>query len=71
MRGIEGRVELDCIVDEQGQLNCELTSETPPNMGFGEAALRLSRDCVMAPVLVNGVAVRARYRLLAPFSTSD
>jgi len=66
-RGMEGRAVLDCGVSTQGALSCLVVSETPANWGFGEAALRISRDYQMVPARRNGVAVEARYRMVVPF----
>lgn len=66
-RGMEGQVVLDCLVDVTGALGCAIVSETPRNWGFGEAALRISRDYRMSPAMRDGRAVQGRYRMVAPF----
>jgi TonB family protein len=68
MRGVEGRVELACFVETDGRLSCEIESETPPDQGFGDAALALARAHVMRPAIENGAPVRARYRMIVPFT---
>lgn len=68
MRGVEGRVELACFVETDGRLSCEIESETPQGQGFGDAALALARAHVMRPAVENGVPVRARYRMIVPFT---
>ena len=40
----EGRVMLDCLVDGGGRISCTVISEDPSGWGFGEAALRISRN---------------------------
>ena len=40
----EGRVILDCIVSGDGHISCSVASEDPQGWGFGEAALRISRN---------------------------
>jgi protein TonB len=40
----EGRVVLDCIVSGDGRIACSVASEDPTGWGFGEAALRISRN---------------------------
>ena len=40
----EGRVTLDCIVDGDGRISCTVVSEDPTGWGFGEAAMRISRN---------------------------
>lgn len=65
---IEGSASLDCVVDAEGRLACTVISEEPPNMGFGEAAVRISRQFRMNPQTVNGQATAGgRYRLRIPF----
>lgn len=66
-RGVEGEVLLDCLVGTSGLLNCSVSQETPASWGFGEAALRISRDYQMAPATRNGVPVEGRYRMRVPF----
>jgi len=64
---IEGFVVLDCRVAVSGTLRCSVISETPPNWGFAEAALRIAGDHRMEPAMRNGVAVEGRYRMRVPF----
>jgi protein TonB len=66
-RNMEGQVVLDCLVNTSGALGCAVVSETPSNWGFGEAALRISRDYRMSPALRNGAPVEGRYRMVVPF----
>jgi protein TonB len=66
-RGIEGDVQLDCLVTTTGALQCAVASETPANWGFAAAALRISQDYRMAPAMRDGAPVEARYRLRVPF----
>jgi protein TonB len=66
-REIPGQVVLDCLVDVAGALNCSVVSETPANWGFGQAALRISRDYRMVPAMRDGQAVEGRYRMRVPF----
>lgn len=47
--GVEGRVILACMITDEYKLDCIVQSETPPEYGFGEAALRLSRLYVASP----------------------
>lgn len=68
MRGIEGRVELDCVVELDGRLGCAIETETPGDEGFGDAALSLAHAHVMQPAARDGARVRGRYRMVVPFS---
>ncbi len=71
MRGIAGEVVLDCEIDTQGRLSCAVVSETPEGQGFGEAALRIAGGHVMRPATQNGAPMRARYRMVVPFSPGE
>lgn len=71
MQGVEGRVELACIVEIDGRLSCEVVSETPAGRGFGDAALALARAHTMQPAMLNGAPVRGRYRMIVPFSAAE
>jgi protein TonB len=66
-RELPGVVSLDCLVDINGALHCSVLSETPTGWGFGDAALRISRDYRMAPAMRDGRAVEGRYRMRVPF----
>lgn len=67
-RGVEGVVQLDCRVSVIGELQCVVRSETPQNMGFGAAALRIAADHRMHPARRDGVAVEGRYSMRVPFA---
>lgn len=64
---VRGEAVLDCLVDPAGALGCRVVSETPANWGFGEAALRISRDYAMVPATRDGQTVEGRYRMRVPF----
>jgi protein TonB len=40
----EGRVVLDCLVSADGRIACSVISEDPTGWGFGDAAIRISRN---------------------------
>lgn len=65
--GIAGEVLLDCSVALDGRLDCAIITETPPDWGFGEAALTLAGEHVMAPPMQDGAPVRGHYRMRIPF----
>ncbi len=51
-RGVEGRVELICILDAEGAFtNCRVVSEDPSGEGFGAAALRVVPAFRAAPAV--------------------
>lgn len=55
---IEGRVLLECEVLETGLMSeCVVLEETPPDYGFGAAALKMSRLFKMKPMIRDGVPV--------------
>jgi len=63
--GVEGRVLLACTITDEYKLDCVVQSETPPDYGFGGAALRLSRLYVASPEDPRVVAGR---RVTVPIS---
>lgn len=68
----EGRAVLDCQVAIHGHLvSCRVDEETPPGLGFGDAALKLSAGFALAPWTedgrpVDGSSVRIPIRYVAP-----
>lgn len=55
-QGIGGRVTLECLVEDDGRLACEVVEESPADMAFGAAALRMSQEWRVAPRTSDGVA---------------
>lgn len=53
-RGQTARVTLDCLIQADGRINCTVTNEDPPNWGFGEASIRVSRHFRIAPATRDG-----------------
>lgn len=52
---IDGRAIVGCAVDSYGALEaCSVESAEPPKLGFGEAALALTRQFRMKPKMVDG-----------------
>ena len=72
-RGITGSASLSCLVRVNGTLtDCQVVSETPARMGFGRAAISLSRYFRMSPRTVDGQAVDgARVNVGLRFDLSD
>lgn len=56
---ISGRVRLSCVVAANGSIqSCDVTSETPPGAGFGEASRRAAlREFRMRPQTKDGQPV--------------
>jgi len=61
--GIEGRVILEVFIDRHGVVQyVEIKLETPPDRGFGEAAVRAFTGLHGVPAQANGEPVSCRYR---------
>jgi periplasmic protein TonB len=55
---VEGRASLTCTVNARGTLeSCSVTSESPDDQGFGDAAMKLSRLFKMRPMTKDGAPV--------------
>ena len=53
-----GRATISCVVRANGTVaNCSVVSEDPPDMGFGDAAVRLSKLFRMRPQTKDGTPV--------------
>lgn len=59
-QGVEGRVELDCLVRAEGVLHCAVTSETNPGFGFARSALILASMMQTAPSMLDGAPAEGR-----------
>lgn len=58
-RGVSGLVELSCVVAVNGRASrCDVVSEQPVNLGFGEAAQELAKTMRFTPRLENDEPVR-------------
>jgi hypothetical protein len=58
---IKGMVSLDCLAETDGKLTCTIASETPPDMGFGDAALRVARSYRLAAQTKSGDPTAGRH----------
>ncbi len=64
---IEGSSRIRCILDKYGYFNdCVVTSENPPGVGFGEAAIELSKDMKVRMTMKNGTPVEGQ-KITIPF----
>jgi protein TonB len=56
--GMAGQVTLRCLVTAKATLvRCDVVSETPAGMGFGEAAKKVAKHLAFAPVIKDGAPV--------------
>jgi protein TonB len=56
--GKEGSVTIKCTVNAKGTLDsCSVLSETPADLGFGAASLRMSKLFKMKPKQADGKSV--------------
>ncbi len=57
-RGVRGQATVRCLVSIDGKLEqCRVVQESPPEYGFGAAALRYAEFVEAAPQTVDGVAI--------------
>ena len=69
---LEGKVVVGCEVNTQGTpQDCKVISETPPEKGFGPAALKVARICEFLPAHSNGKAVTSTVRIPIAFKMPD
>ncbi len=53
-QGMEGRVVLDCVLNEEGLVqSCQVVEEAPPNHGFGRASLMVACRATVDPISPN------------------
>ncbi|MCR6643577.1 MAG: energy transducer TonB [Terricaulis sp.] len=67
MQGVDGRVVLDCIVNLDTTLDCDVAEETPTDWGFGAAALEISSHWRVRPATRDGVPMEGG-RLRVPLA---
>lgn len=69
-QGIEGQVELDCLIEDGGTLRCAIATENPGGYGFGRAALVLASMLRIAGhidgVVTQGRRIRQRMSFALP-----
>lgn len=72
-RELPGRAGIKCTVDPLGELNdCKVVEEFPAGLGFGAAALRMSKSYVMRPLGRDGQPVGGGFvRIPIQFSIGD
>ena len=68
--GLEGRTVMTCRADEKGRMTaCQIDSESPAGAGFGEAALKVSRDFSMTTFTDDGFPTLG-YKITIPIRWS-
>lgn len=57
-KGVGGKVVISCKISRQGVLvGCKVVFESPEGMGFGPAAISMTPQFLMTPMLMDGVPV--------------
>ncbi|HRE44577.1 MAG TPA: TonB family protein [Terricaulis sp.] len=69
--GIEGRVVLDCLVQEGGRLLCAAATEEPADIGFGEAARALAPAFRIAEAIDGAPTLGMRVRIPIRFNVAQ
>jgi TonB family protein len=60
-KGVQGDVKVDCLIDENGRFtSCDVVSESPSGLGFGDSTIALSKLFRMKPVDGDGLPVAGR-----------
>lgn len=68
-QGLGGQAVLHCTVSPEGGLyDCQVVRETPPNMGFGYAALVMAPQFLMIPAKHNGQPVLSQVNIPVNFA---
>lgn len=70
-QNIEGRVTLGCLVKPDGFLRCTVESEGPAALGFGAAALRVSRKFRVEQAIDGAPTAGMRIRRAIVFRLAD
>ena len=66
---ISGTATIECVVNTSGRPeDCRVISETPEDMGFGEAAIRIVQRGQLSPRTVDGAAINAKVMVRVPFN---
>jgi TonB family protein len=69
---VGGKVLLGCTADEDGYLSeCAVLSETPKDLGFGNAALEVTAYMRMQPATNYGVPTRSPVRVPVAFTPEE
>ena len=71
-RGVSGSARVRCTAQANGRpTNCTVVSESPPNMGFGAAAVRVIQRGQLTPETVDGAARDATFEVNIRFPLGD
>lgn len=68
-QGVSGHGVLDCLVIEDGRINCVVKSEEPAGWAFGQAALAASRHYRIAPEVDGAATLGKRVEVTVRFNT--
>jgi TonB family protein len=70
MRGVSGRVVLECLIADDGRLQCAIAEEEPADANFALAALGIARSFRMAPRVDGQPSAGKRVRVPIRFAVA-
>ena len=71
-RNISGSATVECTATPSGRpAGCRVTSESHPDIGFGEAAIRIVQRGQLSPRTIDGAAVNSKFTVRVPFTLTQ
>ncbi|MHB8530118.1 MAG: TonB family protein [Caulobacteraceae bacterium] len=71
-KSLSGSATMDCLVSVKGALDkCQVVTESPPDVGFGAAALALAPEFVLKPATAANKPVRSEVQFTITFPAHE